>query len=129
MPPRPDLSAERRAQIVRAALTCFSRKGYAKTTMDDIVAESGLSKGSLYWYFESKDELFMSAVTSALADLGEGAFGAIDQRASPPPRGCARSVWRWPTSAGPRPAFSASLPSSGSRPSSETRLASSGRAC
>ena len=39
---------ERRAQILQAALTCFARKGYHLTTMDDIVAESGLSKGSLY---------------------------------------------------------------------------------
>ena len=86
MPPRSDQSAERRAQIIQAALACFSRKGYAKTTMDDIVAESGLSKGSLYWYFESKDDLFMSAITSVIADVGDSAFGAIDGQASPTER-------------------------------------------
>jgi AcrR family transcriptional regulator len=64
MPPRPDVSAERHAQIIKAALACFSRKGYTNTTMDDIVAESGLSKGSLYWYFDSKDDLFAQAVMS-----------------------------------------------------------------
>jgi AcrR family transcriptional regulator len=58
--PRPDVSEERKAQIYQAALTCFSRKGYHQTTMDDIVAESGLSKGTLYWYFEGKKELFLS---------------------------------------------------------------------
>ena len=51
MTPRPDVSEERKAQIYQAALACFNRKGYYRTTMDDIVAESVLSKGSLHWYF------------------------------------------------------------------------------
>ena len=79
MPPRPDVSAERRAQIVDAALACFSRKGYNNTTMDDIVAESGLSKGSLYWYFDSKDELFEAAVASFFEELGQEALASLDQ--------------------------------------------------
>jgi AcrR family transcriptional regulator len=77
MPPRPDVSAERRAQIIEAALACFTRKGYNNTTMDDIVAESGLSKGSLYWYFESKDDLFGEALLSIFADIGEELMAAI----------------------------------------------------
>ncbi len=56
---------DRRTQIVKAALTCFSRKGYHQTTMDDIVAESGLSKGGVYWHFKSKKELFTAAITNA----------------------------------------------------------------
>jgi AcrR family transcriptional regulator len=54
------MADERRAHIMQAALACFARKGYYLTTMDDIAQESGLSKGSLYWYFESKKELFLS---------------------------------------------------------------------
>jgi len=69
MPPRPDVSAERRRQIIEAALACFTRKGYTNTTMDDIVAESGLSKGSLYWYFKSKDDLFIAMVTSMFENV------------------------------------------------------------
>jgi len=79
MPPRPDVSAERRAQIIEAALACFTRKGYNNTTMDDIVAESGLSKGSLYWYFKSKDELFAEAMLSVFTDVGQEAFAALEQ--------------------------------------------------
>jgi AcrR family transcriptional regulator len=79
MPPRPDVSAERRAQIIEAALACFTRKGYNNTTMDDIVAESGLSKGSLYWYFKSKDELFAEAMLSVFTDVGREAFTALEQ--------------------------------------------------
>jgi len=69
MSPRPDLSTERRAQIIEAALACFTRKGYVHTTMDDIVAESGLSKGSIYWYFKSKDEILKAAITAIAANV------------------------------------------------------------
>ena len=82
MSPRPDVSAERRAQIIQAALACFTRKGYNHTTMDNIVAESGLSKGSLYWYFESKDDLFVSALTSLFADLGQAIVATLEQHAT-----------------------------------------------
>ncbi len=51
---------ERVAEIQVAALKCFSRKGYHETTMDDIVAESGLTKGGIYWYFKSKRDIFLS---------------------------------------------------------------------
>ena len=76
MAPRPDVSEERKAQIFQAALTCFSRKGYHRTTMDDIVAESGLSKGALYWYFKSKKELFISLFEEVIGQLGQ-AWAAI----------------------------------------------------
>ena len=67
--PQPDRVQERRQQIMDAALNCFARKGYHKTTMDDIVAESGLSKGTLYWYFKSKDELFFSLINSFFLEM------------------------------------------------------------
>jgi len=56
---------ERKLRIIRAALSCFARKGYHNTTMDDIVAESGLSKGGVYWHFKSKKELFAATITHA----------------------------------------------------------------
>ncbi len=63
MPPRVD-PEEQRAGILTAAVTCFARKGYHRTTMDEIVAESGLSKGTLYWYFKSKQDLFLEIFES-----------------------------------------------------------------
>lgn len=57
MSPRPDVSEERKDQIIEAAMTVFARKGFYEARMDDIVQESGLSKGTLYWYFQSKDEV------------------------------------------------------------------------
>jgi AcrR family transcriptional regulator len=71
MTPKPDVSAERKQQIFQAAITCFGRKGYHQTTMDDIVAESGLSKGALYWYFKSKKELFLFLFNEIMAQFGK----------------------------------------------------------
>lgn len=52
--------AARREQILVAAEACFSRAGFHKTTMQDIIAESGLSAGAIYNYFRGKDELIES---------------------------------------------------------------------
>lgn len=53
-----------RSRIVSAAWQLFYEKGYNKTTVDDIIALSGTSKGSFYYYFNTKDELLNS-----LADI------------------------------------------------------------
>lgn len=60
MPPRPDVSEERKTQILTAATKVFTEHGFSGARMDDIVAESGLSKGALYWYFESKDAIIIA---------------------------------------------------------------------
>ena len=60
MSPRPDVSEERKNQIIAAATKVFSERGFAEARMDDIVAESGLSKGALYWYFDSKDAIIVA---------------------------------------------------------------------
>ena len=58
--PRPDVSEERKQQITDAAVRVFTRLGLHQARMDDIVEESGLSKGTLYWYFKSKDEIIIA---------------------------------------------------------------------
>jgi AcrR family transcriptional regulator len=47
----------RRAEILDAALACFCRDGFHRTTMKDIVQQSGLSPGAIYNYFKSKEEI------------------------------------------------------------------------
>lgn len=47
----------RRQQIVEAARARFASHGFARTSMTDLVAESGLSIGAIYRYFSSKDEI------------------------------------------------------------------------
>ena len=50
----------RRSQIIAAGLACFARSGYYATTMADVAAEGGVSKGTPYLYFGSKQELFLA---------------------------------------------------------------------
>ena len=64
MAPRPDVSDERKSQIIEAAMNVFTRLGLNKARMDDIADESGLSKGALYWYFKSKDEIIAAILGS-----------------------------------------------------------------
>jgi len=75
----------RRQQILDAALRCFSRDGFHNTTTADIVRESGVSQGTLYLYFATKDEIIV-----ALADdrhQGEAFLGAMAQSEQDPIEG------------------------------------------
>ena len=56
MPPE-----KRRTQIIEAATVCFGRFSYHEATMDQIAEEIGLSKGSLYRFFKSKEEVLIAA--------------------------------------------------------------------
>jgi AcrR family transcriptional regulator len=47
-----------RARVLDAAAEVFARRGYQRATIDEIAREAGLSKGSVYWNFASKEELF-----------------------------------------------------------------------
>jgi AcrR family transcriptional regulator len=52
----------RREQIIDAAVACFAREGFHRTTMQDIVRAASLSPGAIYTYFASKDEI-VEAIT------------------------------------------------------------------
>jgi TetR/AcrR family fatty acid metabolism transcriptional regulator len=52
--------AVRREQIIAAGLACFARTGYFATTMADVAGEAGVSKGTPYLYFDSKQALFLA---------------------------------------------------------------------
>jgi AcrR family transcriptional regulator len=54
--------AERPQEILEAAFTEFSRNGYATTTLDQIADRAGVTKGTIYVYYESKEHLFVSVV-------------------------------------------------------------------
>src|ERR1700722_18576200 len=75
----------RRQQILDAALRCFSRDGFHNTTTADIVRESGVSQGTLYLYFATKDDIVV-----ALADdrhQGEAMINALAQSEQDPLEG------------------------------------------
>ena len=62
---------ERQAQLLRAAATAFARGGYAATSMDDVAAEAGVTKLIVYRHFDSKDELYRSALTAVTDRMTE----------------------------------------------------------
>ncbi|MFQ6607190.1 MAG: TetR/AcrR family transcriptional regulator [Fidelibacterota bacterium] len=60
----------RKNQILDAALEVVVKKGYADCRMDDIVKVSGLSKGTIYWYYKSKKEVFLSLINHWVSKFG-----------------------------------------------------------
>ena len=56
-PKRKDIPPQRRKQILDAARALFAHSGYHGVTVDAIAAWSGISKGNLYWYFKSKQDI------------------------------------------------------------------------
>ena len=69
----------RRQQILHAAEACFSRNGFHKTTMQDIIAETGLSAGAIYNYFKGVgDQQTRMLYLSALRDQDESPFSSRD---------------------------------------------------
>ena len=55
-------SIESKGKLLESALHVIRAKGYAATTVDDICARAGLTKGSFFHHFKSKDELALAAV-------------------------------------------------------------------
>src|SRR5262249_14058245 len=62
----PGHRARVRSRIVRSARTLFNRHGFSRVSIEDIMAEAGLTRGGFYAYFKSKGELFAEAITSAV---------------------------------------------------------------
>ena len=59
----------RPAEIVAAALTCFAERGFAATRLEAIAQRAGVTKGTLYLYFESKEALFEAMVRQSIVPL------------------------------------------------------------
>lgn len=59
--------ADRPAEIVQAALAVFAEKGFAAARLEEIASRAGVSKGALYLYFATKEELFHAVVEQAIA--------------------------------------------------------------
>jgi AcrR family transcriptional regulator len=53
---------------MHAAMRCFARKGFRGTSMSEIIEESGVSTGTVYWYFKSKNDLIRESVAAVLHD-------------------------------------------------------------
>lgn len=62
---------ERRRHILTSAWSCFSRNGFHATSMDDVIAATGMSSSAVSRYFRSRDDL-IDAVAAEARDRGEG---------------------------------------------------------
>src|ERR1041385_9554542 len=65
--PRRRLPREvRRDEILAAALAVFSELGFGRATLNDVAEGAGVTKGALYHYFESKEQLFIALLRERL---------------------------------------------------------------
>lgn len=60
----------RRQHILDAAITCFARKGFHQTTMEEIGQEAGLSPGVAYRYFASKEDIILATIEDSVNRSG-----------------------------------------------------------
>lgn len=65
-PSRQRRKEARPAELIAAALDLFVERGFAATKLDDVAARAGVSKGTLYLYFASKEELFKAVIQQGL---------------------------------------------------------------
>ena len=91
------------SDVVASASAVFARRGFAATSVDDLVRATGVGRASLYGAFGSKDGLFQRCLSGALAALGPGS--APDPTSAPD---------------GADPAGGAGAPGSGSGPTGPT---------
>jgi TetR/AcrR family fatty acid metabolism transcriptional regulator len=57
--------------ILKAALTLFSEKGFDRTTVDEIASRAGVGKGTIYLYFETKENILWTAIEEGLSRMGQ----------------------------------------------------------
>lgn len=74
----PESTHETRTRILEAAVKVFATKGYHDAKVDDIVSEAQTSKGAFYFYFPSKQDIFI-ALSDTFADLLESKLSEVMQ--------------------------------------------------
>ncbi len=70
---------DRPAEITQAALAAFAEKGYAATKVDEVAKRAGVSKGLLYLYFKTKEDLFKSVIRSFLSPRIDALISNIEE--------------------------------------------------
>jgi AcrR family transcriptional regulator len=103
--------SERRDHILEAAADCFAANGFHSTSMADIIRACGMSAGSVYRYFKSKDDLiaaiidrYLGMLTAAVVQRNQNSSEPLDLVAS------ALGILEQTATDGPPPAFLKLLP-------------------
>jgi AcrR family transcriptional regulator len=74
---------ETKGLIIRTARRLFGKHGLRKTTVDDIAREARIGKGTIYHYFESKEDIFVAVVEDEVQFLKEEVMKAVAGQATP----------------------------------------------
>lgn len=72
-----------RTLICHGAVRVFAQKGYDATSVDEIAAAIGVAKGTIYYHFKGKRELFVASIKGGLRDLIDEAKAAVDRIGDP----------------------------------------------
>ncbi len=84
-PPRQRRKDARPAELLDAALALFVEKGFANTRAEEVAARAGVSKGTLYLYYASKEELLKAVIRERLSAEIEAGVGQFERFAGPTP--------------------------------------------
>ena len=72
--------AEKRQQIIEAATQVIVQKGIDKTSLTDIAQAAGISKGSLYYYYATKNDLIFDITEAHINQISDNLFDIIENR-------------------------------------------------
>lgn len=86
---------ERPDELVEAALDLFVERGFAATRLEDVAHRAGVSKGTMYLYFDSKESLFRAAVRRALVPTLEEGEALLATHRGPSGELVATLIRRW----------------------------------
>ncbi|ANB56948.1 bacterial regulatory s, tetR family protein [Anoxybacillus sp. B7M1] len=76
------MSVNRKQQIIEAATQSFSLFGYKATTMDQVAKMANVGKGTIYTFFNSKEDLLEEIISSVIIEIKEAAEQSIDENRS-----------------------------------------------
>lgn len=77
-PSRQRRKEARPGELTAAALELFVEKGFAGTRLEDVAARAGVSKGTLYLYFDGKEALFKAVIQEGIVPILEAGAGLVD---------------------------------------------------
>ena len=85
----------RPAELTAAALALFVERGYSATRLDDIAERAGVSKGTLYLYFDSKEALFKAVIREGIVPAIEAGESMLDTYRDDPERLLRELLFGW----------------------------------
>ena len=85
----------RPAELAAAALSLFIEKGFAATKLDDVAARAGVSKGTLYLYFDNKEALFRAVIEESVVPLFDASEALVEVLRDDPERLLRQTLLDW----------------------------------